>query len=264
MQSTEQSIALAGDFRVIQNLRGHRYSVDDMVVAHLACTWRGVTSPPARVLDLGCGLGSVLLITAWAFRGARLVGLELLPEHVDFARRNVRLNQCDERVRIVAGDLRDEALVSSLGRFDLVTGSPPYFALGSGTLCQDPSRAAAHFELNGGIEDYAMAARRALAPDGLFVTCANADPPERVTEAFERAGLHVHFRQDVVPRPGKSPFLTLLVGSGHAGPATLEEVAPLVLRRADGRRTPEHVAIREWTAISPRSDPPGSPVPGAE
>ncbi len=249
--ATEQSIALAGDFRLIQNLRGHRYSVDDMVVAHLACTRRPAT-PPGRVLDLGCGLGSVLLIAAWAFPKAQLVGLELLPDHVDFARRNVRLNQCQDRVRIVAGDLRDEDLVRSLGKFDLVMGSPPYFALGSGTVCQDPSRAAAHFELHGGIEDYALAARRGLAPDGLFAACAPAQPLERATAAFDRAGLHVHFRQEVVPRPGKPPFLTLLVGAGHAGLAPMEEVEPLVLRRADGRRTPQHVAIREWTAISDR------------
>jgi len=249
---TEQSIALTRDFRLLQHLKGHRYSVDDMLVAHLAGT-RGCPTPPGRVLDLGCGLGSVLLITAWANPEAQLVGLELLPEHVHFAKRNVRLNHCSERVRIVAGDLRDEALVGSLGRFDLVTGSPPYFAPDSGTLCKDPSRAAAHFELNGGIEDYAQAARRALAPGGLFVTCSTADPPERAVAAFERAGLRLHFRQAVVPRPGKPPFLTLLVGSGPDVHPELqdavEEAEPLVLRHTDGRRTPEHVAIREWTGL---------------
>ena len=34
----EQSIALTRDYRLIQKLRGHRYSVDDMLVGHLAAT----------------------------------------------------------------------------------------------------------------------------------------------------------------------------------------------------------------------------------
>jgi tRNA1Val (adenine37-N6)-methyltransferase len=260
-RSGEQSIALTRDFRLLQPQRGHRYSVDDMLVGHLAGTRGGA---PRRVLDLGCGLGSVLLIAAWALPGAELVGLELNPELAEFARRNVLLNRCGPRVRIATGDLRDRSLLESLGLFDLVTGSPPYFAPGSGTPCADPARAAAHFELHGGIEEYALAASQVLAPGGLFVACAGAAPPGRGRQALRRAGLALVHHRDVLPREGKPPFLALLVGSraptsvpGSAAvrPSADEiEVAPLVLRRADGRRTSEHLAIRAWTGVPPRSD----------
>ena len=244
----EQSVALTRDFRLIQKRRGHRYSVDDMLVAHLAMT-RGATGGGSvqRALDLGCGLGSVLLITAWAFPAASLVGLEVLPEHVAFARRNLELNGCRDRAHIVLGDLRDASLVAALGAFDLVTGSPPYFDPRSGTLCTDPARTAAHFEINGGIEDYAAAAGRALSPGGLFVTCAGADPPRRGPEALQRAGLSPLYQQAVLPRAGKRPFLTLLIGT--KGTAALEEAPDLVLRREDGRRTAQHIAIRESTGV---------------
>ncbi|MBW2735328.1 MAG: methyltransferase domain-containing protein [Deltaproteobacteria bacterium] len=241
----EQCIALTADFRLTQKLRGHRYSVDDMLVAHLAAT-QDLT--PRRVLDLGCGLGSVLLIMAWAFRRASFIGVEALEEHVHYARRNVALNRCQSRVRIVKGDLRDASLLDPLGRFDLITGSPPYFLPGSGTLCADPARAAAHFELRGGIEDYAQAATRCLAPHGLFACCASAAPPQRATAAFEDAGLTTVFRQPVVPREGKAPFLLLLVGQKpHQAPCP--DAPALVLRQADGLRTAEHIAIREWTGL---------------
>lgn len=253
-EALEQCIALTRDYRLLQKRRGHRYSVDDMIVAHLAATQATSSGRPTphRVLDLGCGLGSVLLITAWAFPEATFVGLEVLEEHVSYARRNVQLNGCDGRARIVAGDLRDLPLVETLGRFALVTGSPPYFAEGTGTLCADPARAAAHFELRGGIEDYARAARLALAPGGIFVTCAPAGPPGRAEAAFEEAGLCLRVRRPVLPRAGKPPFLQLLVATvGVADPpASLhEEVPALVLRRQDGRRTAEHRAIRSWTGL---------------
>jgi tRNA1(Val) A37 N6-methylase TrmN6 len=240
----EQSVALTRDFRLIQKRRGHRYSVDDMLVAGLAIARAG---SPEHVLDLGCGLGSVLLTVAWAFPTASLVGLELQPEHCALADRNLRLNRCQARARIVAGDLRDRALLEALGRFDLVTGSPPYFAPGSGTPCADPARRAAHFELAGGIEAYAAAAAITLTPRGLFVACAGASPEDRASEALSAAGLSLRYRRAVLPREGKPPFLTLLLASKEA--AAIEEAPPLVLRHEDGRLTAEHVAIREATGV---------------
>lgn len=242
----EQSVALTRDYRLIQKRRGHRYSVDDMLVAELALRR---CPAPERALDLGCGLGSVLLITAWAFPEAELVGLERLPEHVAFANRNLRLNGCEERARIVLGDLRDAARVESLGRFGLVTGSPPYFAPGRGTPCADPARTAAHFEVAGGIEAYASAAARVLAPRGLFVACAGAEPG-RGREALERAGLTLRYQQAVVPRTGKPPFLILLIGARES--EGFEEAPDLVLRDEQGRLTPEHEAIRAATGVGPR------------
>lgn len=240
----EQCIALTAQFRLIQRLKGHRYSVDDMLVAHLACSGH---AEPKRVLDLGCGIGSVLLTEAWAWPSTRLVGLEAQPEHVALARRNVLLNGCESRVDILAGDLRDPVVFESLGEFDLVTATPPYFDPNAATPCADPQRAYAQFELRGGIEDYVRAAARVLSPGGRFVACASALQPERARRAFAAAGLAVRVFRDVLPRQDKPPFLQLLVG-GRA-PADPQVMAPLVLRLPDGRRSPEHIAIREWSGI---------------
>lgn len=245
LRPDEQCVALTAGCRLIQPLRGHRYSVDDMLVAQRA----GSGAPrPRRALDLGCGIGSVLLTLAWAFPDSELVGVEALAEHAALARRNVLLNGCQARVRVVAGDLRDEALLSSLGGFDLVTGTPPYFDPRTATVCADRQRAHAHFELNGGIEAYARAAARVLNPGGRFVVCAGAEPPGRDRAAIAAAGLHLTARRVVVPRAGKPPFLTLLTaGTAACGPAA--EEPPLLMRHADGARTAEHVAIREWSGV---------------
>lgn len=237
----EQCVALTAGFRLIQRYRGHRTSVDDMLVAHLACA---LAPRPSRVLDLGCGLGSALLMVAWAAPDAELVGLEAQPEHVALARRNLLLNGCEGRARVVEGDLREAAAFDGLGAFDLVLGTPPYFDPRSGTLCADPQRAAAQWELRGGIEAYAAAAAHGLAPSGLFVACAGARPEGRALEAFAAAGLGMRFVRPVVPKAGKPPFLLLLAAS----PGVCEapgSAPPLVLRLEDGRRSPEHVEIRE-------------------
>lgn len=243
---SELSVALTRDYRLLQRPTGHRYSVDDMLVAHHACT--AAAAAPRRVLDLGCGVGSILLMVGWAFRDAELVGIEAQAESAALARRNLEDNGCAPRGRILEADLRDAACLDGLGLFDLVTGSPPYFDPRASTVSKDPQRAYARWELRGGIEDYARAAARVLAPGGLFVACAAADPPRRATAALEGAGLALVSRRAVLPHPERPAFLVLLVAArGTTAPAI--EAAPLLLRHLDGTRTAEHIAIREWFGI---------------
>jgi tRNA1Val (adenine37-N6)-methyltransferase len=240
----EHCASLTRDFFLLQRSRGHRYSVDDLLVAHLACT---EAQSPLRVLDLGCGIGSVLLMIAWSNPQAELIGVEAQSESIALARRNAILNDCEHRIRLHCGDLRQQDLLSSLGSFDLVTGTPPYFDPKAATPCSDPQRAHAKFELRGGIEEYALAAARVLAPGGLFVVCAPSVPPQRASQALQAAGLHAQSHRCVLPGPQRPAFIELMVAG--RSPATCRRPPPLVLREADGRRSPEHSAIREWFGV---------------
>ena len=103
--------ALTGDFRVWQRARGHRYSLDDVLTAHEARRALEEAVRAGRALrdacDLGCGLGSVLLMIAWARPELAMVGVEAQEVSFELARRNVARNGVEARVRLVHGDLRD-------------------------------------------------------------------------------------------------------------------------------------------------------------
>jgi tRNA1Val (adenine37-N6)-methyltransferase len=241
----EQCASLTRDWFLLQRRKGHRYSVDDLLVAQVAASCVGTAG---RVLDLGCGIGSVLLMVGWALPHAKLVGIEAQQESLDLARRNVALNDCGDRVELVGGDLRDVAMLQRLGAFDLVTGTPPYFDPKAATPCADAQRAHAKFELRGGIEDYARAAARTLAAFGTFVVCAPAQPPGRGLEAIRGAGLHARSMRPVLPGPGRAPFLELIVAGPE--PCELELHPALLLREGDGRRAEEHARIREWFGLT--------------
>ena len=61
--------AIAGDWRIWQRRRGHRYSLDDVATAATAVR----TRPAAEsYLDLGCGLGSVLLMVSYKLSATAL------------------------------------------------------------------------------------------------------------------------------------------------------------------------------------------------
>ena len=134
------SDALTASFRLIQRRRGHRFSVDD-----LATAWEAVGAAPDAdaFVDLGCGIGSVLLMVAWRLPGARGFGIEAQDVSFELARRNVHENGLGGRVTLAHGDLRDVTRAWPYGSCALVTGTPPYLPLGTASPSPDPQRGAA-------------------------------------------------------------------------------------------------------------------------
>jgi len=244
---------LAGDWRIFQLRRGHRFSTDDLVTA-----WRAAKARPdaTRLLDLGCGIGSVGLATLGLLGSdATLVGIEAQEVSVGLARRSIRYNGLEERVTVHHADLRDAGVLPPEARFDLVTGSPPYVPLGTGLVSPVPQRAGARIELRGSIYDYCVAARRWMAPGARFVfVMAAADP--RTEDAPVANGLVVHERVDYVFRAGRDPHIaTLVCAREEDGPHPPRMQDTLVVRDASGTWTDDYEAFRaEVFGRSPRRD----------
>ena len=235
----EELSCLTGAWRIFQTLAGHRYSTDDVVTAwvawRVAAAIRAAVAPPAaaapaaaaalRYADIGCGIGSVALMTAWLDASASVTGLEAQPARAAQARRSARFNGCDDRVAIRDGDLRDAAVLATLGAaaFDVVTGTPPYFnPAGARPASEDSARCL--FESRGGIEAYCAAAASLIArPHGAFVVVETALEVHRTYAAAAASGLRVVGRLDVVPAVGKPPLICVFVmvaaGAGEAPPA---------------------------------------------
>jgi len=247
---------LAGDWWILQRRDGHRWSLDDLASAWFA-TEPG-KPPPRRVCDLGCGIGTVLLLVAWRHPAASVVGVEAQEMSADLARRSIARNGAEDRCEVRRGDLRDPRVVPEGAAFDLVTGTPPYLPPGTGSASDRPQRAPARLELRGGIEDYASAAARLLAPGGRFAGCAPASP-DRLAAAARGAGMRIARWRWVVPREGKDGLFLLHEMVRGAGDPPAPE-PPLVVRDRHGARTPEMERIRSDFGFPPRA-PLGSASP---
>jgi tRNA1Val (adenine37-N6)-methyltransferase len=282
------SDALTDRVRVTQRRGGHRYSFDDVVTAWVAAR----AAPNARrYLDLGCGLGSVLLMVADRLRDVRALGIEAQAESFALARHNVGQSWLAERVRLSHGDLRDESLCGraredfaafASGReradvvepagecaeawrgFDLVTGTPPYKKPGTATPSPDPQRAHARIELRGGIEDYLATAAKMLAPEGTCVVCMESEGLKRVETGARDAGLEIVARLDVIPIAGGKGRLFSVFTLRHmqlgADQRGALNVSDLLLRDASGARTEAALELRRFFGLEdPTSEPPSPP-----
>lgn len=241
---------LTGDWRILQRLDGHRWSLDDLATAWMAADM-AAGAPPRRIADLGCGIGSVLLMMLWRFPAATGVGVEAQEISVDLVRRSIAWNGVAERCAVYHADFRDETVLAREDPFDLVTGTPPYLRPGEGAESHRPQFGPCHFEHRGGLEAYCDAAARLLAPDGAFVLCAGAAQHDRMLDAARRAGLVVARRRQVVPRDGKAALFSVYALRRAPHIATAVDGPPLIVRDRDGHRTPDFIALRADMGMPP-------------
>ena len=212
--ATETLDAISGHFRLFQLRNGHRFSTDDILTAWYGTGW----CPTARTaLDLGSGIGTVGMICAWRLPGAKFVTVEAQSESVALAQKSVRYNGLEDRYEIREGDFRDPGILRADEKFDLITGSPPYFAVGDGVESEHPQKLACRFELRGTIADYCATAVKHLAPGGFFACVFPHEPAQlaRVEAGARAVGLVIVRKRPVVFREG-DPALVGLFGMMRA------------------------------------------------
>ena len=236
---------LIGDWFIYQRTGGHRTSTDDLITA-----WSAVhrsSRRPDRYLDLGCGIGSVLLMVVHRLRPAVAHGIEAQAQSVTMARRAVAelpAHGCE--LAVTHADFRD---VDFDGEpYDLVTGSPPYFPLDAGVLPADEQRRACRFEERGGVEAYLETAARAMSVDGLFYLVFQTQWSERVMAAAARSQLQLAGTADFFARRGhEQPFLTVFefCRATVAAPHRFQ----CAVRDLNGEITNEYLTIREELGV---------------
>ena len=240
--------AISGHFRLFQLRDGHRFSTDDILTAWYGTSW----CPTARTaLDLGSGLGTVGMICAWRLPGAKFVTIEVQRESVALARKSARYNGLTDRYEIREGDFREPNILRAGEKFDLITGSPPYFPPAAGVKSEHPQKLACRFELRGTIADYCVTAANHLAPGGFFACVFPHEPAQltRVEAAAKKSDLAIVRKRPVVFREG-DPALVALFGLMRADDLpewfrgqTWEE-PPLIIRTHAGKIHPEYSAVK--------------------
>ena len=230
--------ALTPDWSIAQLKEGHRFSNDDAFCGFFAAE----AAPHARrLLDLGSGVGSVGLITLWrSSPEATLTCVEAQSLSHDLCRRTITRNELDDRVSLILEDLRN---FDGNHGYDLITGSPPYFAPADGVASPHDQRAFCRLEFRGGLDDYCECAARALSPRGTFAFVMAAQD-SRCESAPAKHGFGIVRRVDVVFKEGRPPHICVCVCARLGDPRLSHPITEtLVLRDGDGKRTR---AYRIW------------------
>ena len=198
--------------QLIQKEQGFRFGVDAVLLSHFANVKK-----KHRVIDLCTGTGIVSFLVYGKYKPKEVIGLEIQDDMVEMANRSSKLNDTSDIVKFVQGDLKDKALLDSLGRFDVVTVNPPYKLNNAGILNPNDKLAIARHEIMCNLEDVIVSARRLLKDNGrMFIV----HRPERLADIF---GLMRKYKIEpkrvrlVQPNTKKAPNIVLVEGQRDGG-----------------------------------------------
>lgn len=137
------------------------------------------------VLDLGTGTGVIALMMAQRSLQARVWALEIQADAVAEARENAAASPWQDRIEIVAGDLRHPK-EDWKGKFDLLVSNPPFFF---GHLpSQNPARDLWRTGSDQKQADWVAAMDYFAAPGGLIGLVLPCDQLEKWEKLFRARG----------------------------------------------------------------------------
>ena len=223
-------------YKIIQDPGRFCFGMDAVLLSGFA-----KVKPGERVVDLGTGTGIIPILLEARSKGASFTGLEIQPESADMASRSVQLNDLQERVHIVNGDIKEAVQIFGAASCHVVTSNPPYMTAQHGLQNPDQPKAIARHEVLCTLEDVISQTAQVLKPRGRFYMVHR---PFRLAEIM---GLMMQYKLEpkrmrlVYPYVDREPNMVLIEGLlGGNSRITVEK--PLIVYEKPGVYTQE---IRE-------------------
>ena len=226
-----------GRVTLFQSRFGYRFSIDALLLASFVSVKRG-----DAIVDLGCGNGVVSLTLAELHRSVTVTGIELQAAMSERAQRSVRLNGLEERITIIAADVRKRRDLPKQGVFDVAVCNPPYRKPGSGRISANDERRIARHELHGDVGDFLRAGALLLRQKGRMALVYLAPRSADLIVAMRQAGIEPKRLRMVHSFPDAEASLLLIEGV-KGGRAGLTVLAPLVIYGRDKVYTDEVKAM---------------------
>ncbi|GHS89387.1 type 11 methyltransferase [Synergistales bacterium] len=225
---------LYGRLKLWQPDKGPRVSMDTVLLADYVRL-----RPRARLssfIELGAATGAVSLMLALRFpEKFSVLGIEIQPELLEMAQRNLRENGFGDNVSFRRMDLRDYRTLEC-GAFDGVVVNPPYEETGRGRRSPSESLSIARQSDCCTVTDVMDASKWLLNNKGRFFAVFRADRMAEFLALMRGAKIEPKRLKLVYPRQGESAGLFLVEGLKGGG-LGLDVEPPLFVSREDGRYT---------------------------
>ncbi len=211
------------NYRIIQNPKAFCFGMDAVLLSDFINVKEG-----ARVLDLGTGTGIIPILLEAKTKGGFFTGLEIQKESAKMAARSVLMNNQQEKIKIVEGDIKEADKLFPLSYFDVISCNPPYINQGKGLISEASPKAIARHEILCNLEDVVKNASKLLKPGGKFFMIHKPHRLVEIIEVLKSYSLEPKRIRFVHPYVHKEPNMVMIEASRH-GKAMVKIEKPLII-----------------------------------
>ncbi len=174
-----ENYILGGRVLLRQPKKGFRVSIDSIFLAAAVPALENET-----VLDVGSGIGTAALCLATRANNIKVSAIEILKENVKYAAENIKLNQMQNRVEILHGNLTKAPPRLAAGTFSHVMANPPFFDANEGRLSPIEQKKMANHEISADFEQWAKFCYLMVRPKGTITFIHRADRLDQILSYF--------------------------------------------------------------------------------
>jgi tRNA1(Val) A37 N6-methylase TrmN6 len=230
----EKHFLIPDKLKIIQDNEFFKFGTDSVFLANFARLRYGV-----KVVDFGSGSGVIPLLLAYKQNPDHITGLEIKSELVGLAKRNIRLNDMEDKIEIKQVDFT-KASHYFKPDIDIVISNPPYLKVGGGAMSQNKHKAIARHELKATLRDVIREAGKILRYGGIFYLVHRSSRLAETMDLLAENNLAAKRLRIVYPRLKKDSDCFLLEAK-KGGKIGLTIEPPLIVYKADLQEYTEEV-----------------------
>lgn len=232
-------------YRIIQDSTKFCFGIDAVLLSGFA-----KVKEMEHVLDMGTGTGIIPILLKAKTAGKHFTGLEIQEESVDMARRSVMLNNLEDDIDIIHGDIKEAANIFKAASFDVVTSNPPYMTGQHGLVNSDMAKAIARHEVLCTLESVISQAARVLKTGGRFYMVHRPFRLAEIMVLMSKYRVEPKRLQLVYPFVDKEPNMVLIEGVREGKPRIMVE-KPLIVYERPGVYTQsiKNIYGEEWSKV---------------
>lgn len=222
------------DMYIMQDTEIFNFSLDSVLLPNFVTLNKKIN----KIMDIGCGNAPIPLILS-TLTTADIIGVEIQKESFDLAIESVKINNLENRIKIINEDINELYKSLESDSIDVITCNPPYFKVTENSNFNDSSyKTIARHEVMLDLPRLFKIAKKLLKNNG---NIAVVHRPERlidIIEEMKKNNIEPKRIQFIHPKKDAEANILLVEGTKNGKPG-VKILPPLYSHKDDGNYTDE-------------------------
>ena len=226
------------NLKIIQNEKEFCFGMDAVLLSDYAKDIK----KNSKIIDLGTGTGILPILLAGKTNNTEITGIEIQENMAEMATRSIKLNNLENRIKIINEDIKNLNNIFEKESFDAVVTNPPYKENNTGLKNEYEGKIIARHEIKCDLEDIILASKYLLKDRG---TLYMVHRPERIVDICEllrKYKIEPKTITFIYPKAGNAANLILIKAVKNAR-KFLKTEKPLIIYNEFGEYTEDILKI---------------------
>lgn len=225
------------NLKIVQNTEYFNFSLDSVLLPNFVTLNKNINT----ILDLCTGNSPIPIILSTKTE-ATIYGVEIQKDIFDLAVESIKINNLNNRIKLINKDINDIFVDFKTESFDVITCNPPYFINNNSKKNENTVKSVARHEIYMKLEDIFKIAKKLLKNNGVVAIVHRPERLVEIIESMKKYNIEPKKIQFVYPKMGKESNMVLIEGKKN-GNKGLKILKPLFVHEQDGNYRKEIIEM---------------------